>query len=531
MDASNTGEARMSEGMSFPKFSPDFEKKNESNYPLDLGRESEATITDSDMESDSEATITDSDQSSISSIDDDEGGEIEFNTSEKSGNATVSDCIIQGADLPDIFIKVSPIIPKKHKDDIIADIYNSLFFLEWTKTNGLNDMVMNLTDVRYVEKAEWSNKYKTVKHKTPDVALIYICEKGGIINPYDVIESEYHATASACVQRFVHFLKTCSRDSGMMHNDLHNGNVMFDPETNSLTLIDYGRVTFYNGWETTLNTVITNDVLIGEPYMKHVTGRHDALPPVQYAHAKSFPDQAMHKYRYVPDLMAFSMYLYDSIVERYPIYKLPFFEKTYMDGIWITNENYSTTDITRIIREHIEADDLLTPIMEGIFNYAIYTLDLEEVVRSIFFHNYTPTGEGSGAMQEYLETIASIQTDYDSMFGDSATEERHLKALGNWRTQEDDNGMRAARAFLLMGGTIKPDLSEFFPTSLSEAYSTKWRRKPKIQRTNRQVASSVLKHSVPSQSVLVAGGKKTQSLPVCTWLMLATTAFISLLPR
>jgi hypothetical protein len=52
-------------------------------HPLDLGRESEATITDSDMESVPEATITDSDQSSISSIDDDEGGEIEFNTSEK----------------------------------------------------------------------------------------------------------------------------------------------------------------------------------------------------------------------------------------------------------------------------------------------------------------------------------------------------------------------------------------------------------------------------------------------------------------
>jgi hypothetical protein len=55
-------------------------------------------------------------------------------------------------------------------------------------------------------------------------------------------------------------------------------------------------------------------------------------------------------------------------------------------------------------------------------------------------------------MQKYLETIASMQTDYDSMFGDSATEERHLKAMENWRTQED-NGMRAARASLLMGGT------------------------------------------------------------------------------
>jgi hypothetical protein len=44
-----------------------------------------------------------------------------------------------------------------------------------------------------------------------------------------------------------------------------------------------------------------------------------------------------------------------------------------MDYKW----NYSTTDIIRI-REHIEADDLLTPIMEGIFNYAIYTLDVEK---------------------------------------------------------------------------------------------------------------------------------------------------------
>jgi hypothetical protein len=28
------------------------------------------------------------------------------------------------------------------------------------------------------------------------------------------------------------------------------------------------------------------------------------------------------------------------------------------------------------------------------------------------------------------ETIASIQTDYDSMFGDSATEERQLESVG-----------------------------------------------------------------------------------------------------
>jgi hypothetical protein len=48
-----------------------------------------------------------------------------------------------------------------------------------------------------------------------------------------------------------------------------------------------------------------------------------------------------------------------------------------MDGKWITDEDYSTTDIIQIIR-HIEADDLLTPIMEGIFNYAIYTLGVEK---------------------------------------------------------------------------------------------------------------------------------------------------------
>jgi hypothetical protein len=47
-----------------------------------------------------------------------------------------------------------------------------------------------------------------------------------------------------------------------------------------------------------------------------------------------------------------------------------------MDGIWITNENYSTT-LYRLFA-YIEADDLLTPIMEGIFNYAIYTLDVEK---------------------------------------------------------------------------------------------------------------------------------------------------------
>jgi thiamine kinase-like enzyme len=80
--------------------------------------------------------------------------------------------------------------------------------------------------------------YKTVKHKTPDVALIYICERR-IINPYDVIESEY-MPLRLHAYNVSYIFKTCSRDSGMMHNDLHSGNVMFDPETNSLTLIDYG---------------------------------------------------------------------------------------------------------------------------------------------------------------------------------------------------------------------------------------------------------------------------------------------------
>jgi hypothetical protein len=86
----------------------------------------------------------------------------------------------------------------------------------------------------------------------------------------------------------------------MMHNDLHSGNVMFDPETNSLTLIDYGE------WRSTtdgkLHLIPSRTMYWSVNRTWNIAiGRHDALPPVQYAHAKSFPDQAMHKYRYVPD--------------------------------------------------------------------------------------------------------------------------------------------------------------------------------------------------------------------------------------
>jgi hypothetical protein len=140
----------------------------------------------------------------------------------------------------------------------------------------------------------------------------------------------------------------------------------------------------------------------------------------------------------------------------------------------------------------------------------------EEVVQSIFFQQLHRQ-EKVQVQCKSLETIASMQTDYDSMFGDSATEERHLKALGNWRTQEMT--MVCARQGHFYWWVVhKSRICLNFSDQSSEAYSTKWRRKPKIQRTNRQVASGV-KHSVPSQSVLVAGGKKTQSLPVCTWLI------------
>jgi hypothetical protein len=83
MDASNTGEARMSEVLSFP-FS-DFEKEKWIKLSFRF-RSRIRSYYHRFRYGDSEATITDSDQSSILSIDDDEGSEIEFNTSEKSAN-------------------------------------------------------------------------------------------------------------------------------------------------------------------------------------------------------------------------------------------------------------------------------------------------------------------------------------------------------------------------------------------------------------------------------------------------------------
>jgi hypothetical protein len=48
-----------------------------------------------------------------------------------------------------------------------------------------------------------------------------------------------------------------------------------------------------------------------------------------------------------------------------------------MDGKWITDEDCSTQTLYRLF-EAYRADDLLTPIMEGVFNYAIYTLGVEK---------------------------------------------------------------------------------------------------------------------------------------------------------
>jgi hypothetical protein len=74
----------------------------------------------------------------------------------------------------------------------------------------------------------------------------------------------------------------------------------------------------------------------------------------------------------------------------------------------------------------------------------------------------------------------------------------------------------------------------FSDQSFGSTIPYKWRRKTKKSGTNRQVTSSVLKHSVPSQSVLVAGGKKTQSLPDARGYAMvdaATTAFKYHSPR
>jgi hypothetical protein len=91
MDASNTGEARMSEVLSFPG-SPIKRKMN--HDPFRFRSVTPALSPIPLCKAILEATITDSDQSSILSIDD--GSEIEFNTSEKSAS-TVSDCIIKVA--------------------------------------------------------------------------------------------------------------------------------------------------------------------------------------------------------------------------------------------------------------------------------------------------------------------------------------------------------------------------------------------------------------------------------------------------
>jgi hypothetical protein len=48
-----------------------------------------------------------------------------------------------------------------------------------------------------------------------------------------------------------------------------------------------------------------------------------------------------------------------------------------MDGIWITNEIILRQTLYGLFGEH-PRPILLTPIMEGIFNYAIYTLGVEK---------------------------------------------------------------------------------------------------------------------------------------------------------
>ena len=48
---------------------------------------------------------------------------------------------------------------------------------------------------------------------------------------------------------FAHFMRTFGIELGMMHNDLHLGNIFVDMTNHSLVLIDYGRITFANFYD------------------------------------------------------------------------------------------------------------------------------------------------------------------------------------------------------------------------------------------------------------------------------------------
>jgi hypothetical protein len=204
---------------------------------------------------------------------------------------------------------------------------------------------------------------------------------------------------------------TESRRSGLMHNDMHLHNVMFDGSR--LILIDYGRVVF------TRNNPEVDPRL---PLAAKLLNMGGTPPRVDFEKQWYLPFstlkelQQMHEWTWVPDVMMYSCQLYMSMLQKQPSAAVPFLKTRGAHHL----PNFTNGD--DLLRKAMAVQPSLRPLLPGLCFMAITGMLAQSsgiAFDSAFYPNYSLTRRGgrllslfiSGARYQPFATAIAFCTD------------------------------------------------------------------------------------------------------------------------
>jgi hypothetical protein len=234
----------------------------------------------------------------------------------------------------------------------------------------------------------------------------------------------------------VDYLRDTAASVGMMHSNLHPGNVLYDADEHTLTMINFERMSFFNNVADLVDVVSPSDdtVLESEDYDDHKTFDAAALRAMDFGDGAENDPRVV--YRYVPDVMALAMYIYSKVTRRQPEMATPLF-RVLPDGMLI-GSGARAADLPAL-------HPFWRPLAEGMAAYAAYTEGME-TTRDAYFEGYTASGtrDAKLKMESFLEGYADME-------------------VPEVDAPDDDAGL-AAELY-----------TELFPADLEDAYSPRWR--------------------------------------------------------
>ena len=297
-----------------------------------------------------------------------------------------------------LFVKAAPAYGV-NTDDIMVDAMNSACVQDLAATRpALAGWTMVLKNVYRCSIIPKNKNVSVLSFKgTGYYALVYVA--------IQVAKSKYNPPVIA---DFLQNLITESRMSGLTHNDLHTGNVLFDGK--KLVLIDYGRMVFGISPPSPRSTLANDIMAVGGnvPRPSYSSAAHWYFP------FKERWLQPLHAVLWVPDVIMFSTHTYTDLLYSDPSLAVPFLKRKKVDGdIRYFADFKDDADLLAKIKAVHPALRVLLPglVMLAILvrlvegrpqeNYLAFNFSMRSEGGRVLYEFFT-----GGLLQRYIDVIA-----------------------------------------------------------------------------------------------------------------------------